>query len=95
VDGAGGTKNLYHCDKRHTDPDRLLLSVAAQITRGTGTMKAPTSEYRREAARLRALIAQATTARARLHLEEQVRLNERLATGRPQAARRDVLDQAA
>ena len=55
-------------------------------------MKAPTSEYRREAARLRALIAEATTARARQHLEEQVRLNERLATGRPQAARRDVLD---
>jgi hypothetical protein len=61
-------------------------------------MKAPTSEYRREAARLRALIAEATTARAKQHLEEQVRLNERLATGRsrlPQAARRDVLDQAA
>ncbi len=55
-------------------------------------MKAPTSEYRHEAARLRALIAEATTARARQHLEEQVRLNERLATGRPQAARRDVLD---
>jgi hypothetical protein len=61
-------------------------------------MKALTSEYRREAARLRALISEATTARARQHLEEQVRLNERLATGRSrllQAPRRDVLEQAA
>jgi hypothetical protein len=58
-------------------------------------MGAPTSEYRREAARLRALIAEATTARARQHLEEQVRLNERLAAGLPQAARRDVFRQAA
>jgi hypothetical protein len=73
----------------------MLLSVASQIERGTETMKAPSSEYRREAARLQALIADATTARARQHLKEQVRLNERLATGRPQAARRDVLDQAA
>ena len=45
-----------------------LLSVASQIARGTDVMKAPTSEYRREAARLRALIAEATTARARQHL---------------------------
>ena len=61
-------------------------------------MKAPTSEYRREAARLRALIADATTSRARQHLEEQICLNERLAAGRPQlprAASREVLDQAA
>jgi hypothetical protein len=58
-------------------------------------MEAPTSEYRREAARLRALIAEATTARARQHLEEQIRLNERLAAGLPRAARRDVFDQAA
>lgn len=45
-------------------------------------MKAATSEYRREAARLRALICEATTTRARQHLEEQARLNERLAIGR-------------
>jgi len=45
-------------------------------------MKAPTSEYKREAARLRMLIADTTTARARQHLEEQIRLNERLAAGR-------------
>jgi hypothetical protein len=45
-------------------------------------MKAPTSEYSREAARLRALIAEATTARAKQHLEAQACLNERLATGR-------------
>lgn len=43
-------------------------------------MKAPTSEFSREATRLRALIAEATTARARQHLEDQARLNERLAT---------------
>jgi hypothetical protein len=58
-------------------------------------MEAPTSEYRREAARLRALIAEATTARARQHLEEQIRLNERLAAGLTRPARRDVFDQAA
>ena len=58
-------------------------------------MEAPTSEYRREAARLRALIAEATTARARQHLEEQARLNERLAAGLRQAARRNVFRQAA
>jgi hypothetical protein len=58
-------------------------------------MEAPTSEYRREAVRLRALIAEATTARARQHLEEQARLNERLAAGLPRAARRDVFRQAA
>jgi hypothetical protein len=61
-------------------------------------MKALTSEYRREAARLRALIAEATTARAKQHLEEQARLNERLATGRSNAtsiARRVELDRAA
>jgi hypothetical protein len=61
-------------------------------------MKALRSEYRREAARLRTLIAEATTARAKQHLEEQIRLNERLATGKlrlPPAARRDVLDRAA
>jgi hypothetical protein len=61
-------------------------------------MKAPTSEYRREATRLRALIAEATTARAKQHLEEQARLNERLAVGRSRgvmAARRDGLDRAA
>jgi len=58
----------------------------------------PTSEYRREAARLRALIAEATTARARKHLEEQARLNERLSLGRariPSATRRADLDRAA
>ena len=58
----------------------------------------PTSEYRREAARLRALIAEATTARARQHLEEQARLNERLALGRARirsTARRADLDRAA
>jgi hypothetical protein len=37
------------------------------------------SEYRREASRLRALIAEATTARAKQHLEEQAQLNETLA----------------
>jgi hypothetical protein len=61
-------------------------------------MKTPTSEYRREAARLRGLIAEATTARARQHLEEQVRLNERLAIGKtrpPVTALRDRFDQAA
>jgi hypothetical protein len=58
-------------------------------------MEAPTSEYRREAARLRALIAEATTARARQHLEEQARLNERLAAGLREAPRRDVFRQAA
>jgi hypothetical protein len=58
-------------------------------------MEAPTSEYRREAARLRALIAEATTARARQHLEEQVRLNERLAAGLRPVASRDVFGQAA
>jgi hypothetical protein len=51
------------------------------IAKGTDVMKAPTSEYRREAARLRGLIAEATTARAREHLEEQARLNEKLAIG--------------
>ena len=52
-----------------------------------------TSEYRHEAARLRALIAEATTARAKQHLEEQARLNDRLAIGRsktPSIAARDV-----
>jgi hypothetical protein len=58
-------------------------------------MKAPTSEYRREAARLRALIAEATTARARQHLEEQARLNERLATGRSKMPFAADLDRAA
>jgi hypothetical protein len=41
-----------------------------------------TAEYRWEAARLRALIADATTARARECLEVQIRLNERLAKGK-------------
>ena len=52
-----------------------------------------TSEYRHEAARLRALIAEATTARAEQHLEEQARVNDRLATGRsktPAIAARDL-----
>jgi len=58
-------------------------------------MKTATSEYRREAARLRALISEATTARARLHLEEQARLNERLAIGRSKMPLRADLDRAA
>ena len=44
-----------------------------------------TAEYRREAARLRALMADATTARARERLEEQIHLNELLAKGRGRA----------
>jgi hypothetical protein len=61
-------------------------------------MKPPTSEFRREARRLRALIAEATTARARQHLEEQNCLNERLAAGRTtalSAAPRNDLKRAA
>jgi hypothetical protein len=39
-------------------------------------------QYRREATRLRALIADTTTAKAKEQLEEQIRLNEQLAMGR-------------
>ena len=48
--------------------------------RGVTFMKR--SEYLREAARLRALIAEATTAMAKQHLEEQAIQNETLALGR-------------
>ena len=40
------------------------------------------SYYLHETARLRRLIAEATTARAKQHLEEQARENEKLAKGR-------------
>jgi hypothetical protein len=61
-------------------------------------MKQRTSEYQHEATRLRALIGEATTARARQRIEEQVRLNEQLATGRakkPTKSRYGALGQAA
>jgi hypothetical protein len=38
-------------------------------------------QYRWEAVRLRALLADATTAAAKRHLEEQILLNEQLARG--------------
>jgi hypothetical protein len=78
------------CDERHTALKRLVLNVARKHE-GNDAMEAPISEYRREAARLRPLIAHATTATARQHLEEQVCMNERFAA----CGKRDVFGQAA
>jgi hypothetical protein len=49
------------------------------------------SYYLHEAARLRRLIAEATTARARQHLEQQAKENEQLAT-KERRVRRSIAD---
>jgi hypothetical protein len=52
------------------------------------------SEYLHEAARLRALISEATTARAKQHLEEQARENEKLANGRSERLNKGLKEAA-
>jgi hypothetical protein len=57
---------------------------------GEGKNPMRRSEYLHEAARLRALIPEATTARAKQHLEEQARENEKLASGRSERLNKDL-----
>jgi hypothetical protein len=55
-----------------------------------GTMLMKRSEFLNQATRLRALMADATTARARQHLEEQARQNDKLADDASKRGARSV-----